>query len=75
MAMRIKFRRAAMIAIRGIDGDARCIDSAKMSSMDRRLNTKPVCSIVDMPCDGQSASNPALNGSMRWIRRIWTMPG
>jgi hypothetical protein len=58
--------------IRGIDGDAQYIDGRKMSFMDGRLNTKLGCSIMDMPCDGQSASesNPALNGSMRWIRRI-----
>jgi hypothetical protein len=33
---RIKFRRAALM-IRGIDGNARCIDDGKMSLMDERL--------------------------------------
>ncbi|KAG2743386.1 hypothetical protein P692DRAFT_20838614 [Suillus brevipes Sb2] len=66
---RIKFRRATMM-IRGIDGDALCIDDGKMSFMDGRLSTKLGCSIMDVSCarDGQSASNPALNGSTRWIR-------
>jgi hypothetical protein len=36
-----------------------------MCFIDGRLNTKLVCSIMDMPCD--SASNHALNGSTRWI--------
>jgi hypothetical protein len=67
---RIIMHRAIMI-IRGIDGDAQCIGGGKMSFMDGRLNTKVVVSIVDMLCDEQNASNPALpNGSMRWIRRI-----
>ncbi|KAG2745259.1 hypothetical protein P692DRAFT_201793255 [Suillus brevipes Sb2] len=62
---RIKFRRAIMM-IRGISGDALCIDDGKMSFMDGRLSTK-LGWIMDMPCAryGQSASNPALNGSMR----------
>jgi hypothetical protein len=61
-----------MITIRGIDGDVWCIDGGKMSFMDGGLNTKLVCSIMDISRarDGQNASNPALNGSMRWIRRI-----
>ncbi|KAG2743767.1 hypothetical protein P692DRAFT_20838551, partial [Suillus brevipes Sb2] len=52
--------------IQGIDGDALCIDDGKMYFMDGRLSTKLSCSIMDMPCvrDGQSASNPALNGRM-----------
>lgn len=54
-------------------GDALCIDAGKMSFMDEWLNTKLVCSIVDMPLYGQNASNPALNGSVRWVRRIRTM--
>jgi hypothetical protein len=65
---RIKSRRLTTI-IQGIDGDVLCIDDGKTSFIDGRLNTKL---IIDIPCarDGQSASNPALNGSMRWIRRI-----
>jgi hypothetical protein len=53
--------------------ETRCVSMTGrcLLCMDRRLNTKLGCSIMDMPCDGQSASNPTLNGSTRWIRKNW----
>jgi hypothetical protein len=46
---RVKFRGAALM-VRGIDGDAQCIDDGKMSLMYGRLDTKLGYSI-DMPRD------------------------
>jgi hypothetical protein len=43
--------------------ETRGVLMAKVFFMDGRMNAKLGCPIMDMPRDGQSASNPALNGS------------